>query len=485
MHLDFDACYRAVAARDARFDGRFVTGVRTTGIYCRPVCPARTPNPGNVTFFPHPAAAEAAGFRSCRRCRPEAMPGSRLWDSRGDLVARALRLVDQGVVDAEGVAGLAARLHVSERQLRRDFVAQLGAAPLAVARTRRVQLALQLLHDTDLPVTDVAYAAGFRSLRQFHATLRERCGRPPGELRRGRGPGTGPGITLRLALRPPYAATAMLAYLAARAIPGVEEVVGGRYRRTVATAAGPAVVELVPADDHVRLRLAGGDSRALAGVVARSRALLDLDADPAAVAAALSGDPALAPLVAAEPGLRVPGSFDGFELAVRAVLGQQVTLRGGVTLTGRLVTRCGTPLPHPAGALTHLFPTPRQVAEADLSRLGVPGARLGTLRALAAAADAGTLDLSPAACVDDLRTALTALPGVGRWTADYVALRAGDPDALPAGDLVLRRAAAAAAMAGDERALRLRAESWRPWRGYAAMYLWGAAAGPVAVAQAS
>ena len=476
--LDFEACYRAVGSRDPRFDGRFVTGVRTTGVYCRPVCPARTPLARNVELFPHPAAAEAAGYRSCRRCRPESMPGSRHWDARADLVARALRLIADGAVESTageaegGVAGLAKRLHVSERHLHRSFVAELGVGPLAVARTRRAQLALQLLDQTALPVTEVAYAAGFASLRQFNATMQELYGRTPTQLRDGRRP-LGAGLTLRLSLREPYDGAAILDYLAGRAIPGVEEVTGGSYRRVVATRGGPAVLELRPVGGAAVLTLTGGDARQLAAVVARSRRLLDLDADPAAVAAALGDDPALAGLVTRRPGLRVPGAYDGFELAVRALLGQQVTVRGASTLAGRLVAAVGTPLPQPVGTLAYAFPTADAVAAADLSGLGVPQRRLDALRALAAAVADGQVRLDGADDPAETRQRLLALPGVGPWTVDYLALRAlRDPDAFPAGDLGLQRAAALLGLPATPAGLARYSERWRPWRAYAALHLW-------------
>ena len=336
--LDPDACYRAVASRDARFDGVFVTGVRSTRIYCRPVCPARTPLRRNVEFFSHAAAAEAAGYRSCRRCRPESSPGSPHWDVRADLVGRALRLVADGVADDGGVRAVATRLAVSERHLHRLFVAELGAGPHAVARTRRVQLALRLLDETDLPVADIAFAAGFGSLRQFNAVISALYGRPPTALRADRGAATANGaLTLRLRHRPPYDADALLGWLAARAVPGVEEVAGGILRRIVAGPAGLAVVEVEPRDGGVELRLPIGDPRHLGAVVTTARRVLDLDADPIAVGEVLAGDPRLAPLVAARPGLRVPGAWDGFELAVRAVVGQQVGLAAARAVLGRLV----------------------------------------------------------------------------------------------------------------------------------------------------
>jgi AraC family transcriptional regulator of adaptative response / DNA-3-methyladenine glycosylase II len=486
--LDFNSCYRAVSARDARFDGRFFTGVTSTGIYCRPICPARTPARRNVRFFSAAAAAEGAGFRPCKRCRPEASPGSPDWDVRGDLIGRALRLIDDGVVDDHGVRGLARRLAVTDRHLHRMFVAELGAPPLTVARNRRLRLARRLLTETLMPVTDVAFASGFGSVRQFNASMRETYGQAPSELRGvGRGLGRPATLELRLAVRRPYDSASLLAFLAARAIPGVEKVTADRYVRTVAAATGTApdgtcdtaaeagTIELIPREDHVLLRAPGPSPRGVASLVSRCRRLFDLDADPCAVDDALGADPLLAPLVAARPGLRVPGAFDGFELAVRAVLGQQVSVAAASTLTGRVVARCGTTrtdLSVSADAEpAHLFPTAERLAEADLSGLGLTGGRQRTLRALAAAVAAEELDLDGGADLAETADRLMALPGIGPWTVGYIAMRAlGNPDAFPAADLGLRRAFDALGHSGA--ALEERAERWRPWRAYAAMHLW-------------
>src|SRR5438270_2708689 len=324
MSLDPAVCYRAVASRDARFDGRFFTGVKTTGIYCRPICPARTPLERNVEFFPHAAAAEAAGYRSCRRCRPEAAPGSRAWDATGDIVGRGLRLVADGIVDTAGVPGLAASLGVGERQLHRLFVQRLGAGPLAVARTRRTQLALRLLHETDLPITDIAFGSGFSSVRQFNDSMLAAYGRAPSALRGGARRRAGTGIRLPLAYRAPLDVASITEYLAARAIPGVEEVSATTYRRAVASSAGGGILEGSARGETLTLQLTGTDFPSLPRDVAAARRMFDLDADTATVAEVLAEDPLLAPLVEQRPGLRVPGAYDGFELAVRAVLGQQV-----------------------------------------------------------------------------------------------------------------------------------------------------------------
>jgi len=467
VHEDPDRCYRAVRSRDARFDGRFVTAVRTTGIYCRPSCPAQTPKRENVLFFPHAAAAAAAGFRACKRCRPDAAPGSREWDVRGDLAARALRGIQSGVVDTEGVPGLARRLAVSERHLHRILVAEIGVGPLRLARTRRAQTARMLVEHTDLPLSTVAFSAGFASIRQFNDVMAAEFGCPPGQLRRrpaGSGEATGT-LTLRLPMRLPFAAASLFGFLGARVVPGVEEMADGVYRRVV----DQSVVELEPAagvdDAYVVARIDVEDVRRVASVVARCRRLLDLDADPVAVDEALRADPMLRASVKAAPGIRVPGAVDGFELAVRAVLGQQVSVAAAHTLAGRLVERCGKPLTVARGALTHAFPDATAIADADLDGLGLTGGRIRTLRALArAVADEG-LVIDPIADRDDVRRRLLALPGVGPWTADYIAMRAlGDPDAFPATDLVIARALGTDGVA--------RAERWRPWRAYAAMHLW-------------
>jgi AraC family transcriptional regulator of adaptative response / DNA-3-methyladenine glycosylase II len=599
MTLDFDTCYRAVVARDPRFDGRFFTGVTSTGIYCRPICPARTPARRNLRFFPHAGAAEAAGFRACRRCRPEASPGSPDWNARADLAARAVKLIADGYADEHGISGLARRLAVTERHLRRLLLAELGATPIALARTTRLQTARRLLAETDMPVTEIAFASGFASVRQFNASFREAYGRPPTALRTrtprpGRRPGgaarpsapatggkrvpdgqraagqvpdgqgpaglvpdlrgavgrvadgqgaagrspdgqlvaehvpgtqhaagqgldtrraEGPGVarqepsgdaaadgtwlTLRLACRQPFDGRSLLQFLAARAIAGVEEVARGRYARTVRVPGGSGLVELVPAPAAIggigqtapagraggaqvllRVRLTG--LRGIGQVVSRCRRLFDLDADPQAIAAALAADEALAPLVAARPGLRVPGAYDGFELAVRAVIGQQVSVPAASTLTGRLAARHGTRLDGAAGParpLSVLFPRPADLADADLAGLGLTTARQATLRALAAACAAGRLNLDPGTDPEEIAARLAELPGVGPWTVAYIMMRTGDPDAFPGSDLGLRRAME---RLGFEPG---RAGRWRPWRAYAALHLWAALAEPPGVAE--
>ena len=474
--LDAERCYRAVAGRDARFDGWFFTAVHTTGIYCRPSCPARTPLARNVSFFSTAAAAQGAGFRACRRCRPDAVPGSPEWDVRADVVARAMRLIADGEVERTGVPGLAARLGYSDRQLHRLLVGELGVGPLALARAQRAQTARILIETTDLPMADIAFAAGFASIRQFNDTIREVFATTPTALRgRAPGGGTAPGwLTLRLAARAPYAADEVLLFLGAHAVPGLEEWDGTTFSRVLDLPHGPAVVQLSPAPDGgaavtARLRLA--ELRDLGAAVTRCRRMLDLDADPAAVDEGLGADPALAPLVAGAPGRRVPASPDAPELAIRAVLGQQVSVAGARTLTARVVTAAGIPLPEPVGSLTHAFPRPDALADADLSTVGLTGARRRTVHALAAALADGSVRLDPGADREEASRALLALPGIGPWTSALVGLRGlADPDVWLPGDLALRRSLAA--LGSTDTAA---ATSWRPWRSYAVLHLWALA----------
>ncbi|HSK26487.1 MAG TPA: AlkA N-terminal domain-containing protein [Jiangellales bacterium] len=481
--LDPAACYRAVSGRDPRFDGRVFLGVVTTGVYCRPSCPARTPRPENCRYFATAAAAVAAGFRACRRCRPDALPGSREWDHRTDLAARAVRMIGDGVVDEVGVGGLAGRLHVSDRHLHRVLVAEVGASPQQLARTRRAQTARMLVEQTSLSMTEIAFAAGFASVRQFNDVMRAEFGVVPSALRRrpvpdgasGRVPSGLPTVTLRLRLRPPFARDPLARFLRAHAVPGLERVEpDGSHVRTVPAPGGAATVRVslgqVPDDgDHLPVRMRLGDLADLAGVVARLRRWLDLDADPVQVDHALAADPALLALVAERPGLRVPGAVDGVETAVLAVLGQHVSLRAARTFAARLVEAYGDD----AGDGARVFPRAETLAAADPDEVravtGVTGARARTVVALGQAVAAGALDLRPGADRAHVRRALMSLPGVGPWTTEYVALRSlADPDAYPAGDLVLRRALGVSS-ASEATA---RAERWRPWRGYALLHLW-------------
>jgi AraC family transcriptional regulator of adaptative response / DNA-3-methyladenine glycosylase II len=473
MELDFDACYEAISSRDARFDGRFFTGVSSTGIYCRPICPARTPGRTKVRFFHLAAACEEAGYRPCKRCRPDRSPDSPDWDWRGDLVGRALRLISDGVADTDGVPAIAERLAVSERHLRRLFMAELGASPGAVARTHRAQLARRLIEETTLPMSDVAMAAGFSSIRRFNSTIRETFGNTPSALRKAARIGA-PGCTLRLAYRAPLASDELFGYLAGRATPGVEEVKGSVYRRTVDIAGSKGIVEL-RLDDRGDLTIdAQLDSvEGLAACVRRARHMLDLDADPNAIAGHLSNDPKLRKVVTRVPGLRVPGSFDGFELAVRAILGQQVSVKAATTLAGRLAERFGEPLAEPSGSLTHYFPSPVALAEAPIVQIGLPARRAATINTLARAVRDGDIQLDGTADIDDTKARLLELPGFGPWTVSYITMRAlRDPDAFPASDLGIKQALA---HLGIDPASK-RDERWKPWRSYATLYLWASLA---------
>jgi AraC family transcriptional regulator of adaptative response / DNA-3-methyladenine glycosylase II len=466
---DDDTCYRAVQGRDARFDGWFFTAVRTTGIYCRPSCPAITPKRGNVTFYPSAAAAQRAGYRACKRCRPDASPGSPEWDARGDLAGRALRLIADGVVDRDGVPGLAQRLGYSERQVNRTLVAEVGAGPLALARSQRAQTARILLETTELSSADVAFAAGFSSVRQFNDTVQAVFASTPTQLRDKRhGGGAEPGtIALRLPYRAPMDLDATLSFLGARAIPRVETFEGGTYTRVLQAPHGAALVSLTAGDGTVACRLRLSDQRDLVAVVSRVRRLLDLDADPEAVDAALAADPALAPLVAKRPGLRSPGAVDGFEMAVRAVVGQQVSVAGARTVLGRIAAAYGRPAFE--GEPWLLFPTAAELADVDPATLPMPRARGRTIVALAAAmSGADALALDAGADRHEVRAELLQLAGIGPWTADYLRMRAiSDPDVLLAGDLGVRTAARSLGVDLDSGR-----PDWAPWRSYATHHLW-------------
>lgn len=477
IHNNFDLCYRAIRSRDARFDGRFFTAVISTGIYCRPICPAQTPQAKNVRFYACAAAAEAAGFRACRRCRPETSPGSPDWNVRADLAARALRLIADGVVDSEGVAGLADRLAVSERHLHRELVAEVGAGPLALARTRRAQTARLLIDKTDLPLTKVAFTAGFSSIRQFNDTMQASFGCPPSALRRSAPTSNGDAgkLVLHLSYRPPFDSAALFDFLGRRAIPGVEEVRANYYRRTVELGETRGIIEVEPqrTKPTLVLHLQLNRLQDINVLVQCCRYLFDLDADPTAINGVLEGDPVLAPLIAARPGLRIPGTVNGFEMAVRAILGQQISLAGARTLIGRMVQKFGEPLANADGTLTHFFPAPEAIAQADLEGLGITRGRTRALRALAEQVSAGHLVLEHSADREEVEARLLELPGVGAWTAAYIAMHAlGDPDAFPASDLRLRRALEARGLASDVKSITEHAQVWRPWRGYATMHMW-------------
>jgi AraC family transcriptional regulator, regulatory protein of adaptative response / DNA-3-methyladenine glycosylase II len=482
IDLDHEACYRAVCQRDARFDGRIFTGVKTTGIYCRPVCPARTPLSKNVIFFPTAAAAQEAGFRPCLRCRPETAPDLGAWRGTSNTVSRGLSLIEHGALDGADVDALAGRLGIGERQLRRLFQQHLGASPVAVAQTRRVLLAKQLIHETHLPMTEVAFAAGFGSIRRFNETFRQLFGRSPRELRGAGGPdfsaATAGEIVLLLRYQPPYDWDAMIAFLRHRAIAGVEHVSARHYARTLQLDGLTGTVSVEPADGNaLRATVRFPKLSALPVIIARLRRVFDLGADPLAIAAHLATDPTLEPLVRARPGLRVPGAWDGFELAIRAVLGQQITVGAATRLAGRVVAAHGEALPSPSGPLTHVFPRPDVIAAADLASLGMPRSRAAALSAVAAAAVADPHLFDSNCGLDQAVKRLCAIRGVGEWTAQYIALRQlREPDAFPAADLGLLRA-----IAGREgrqhssSELLDRANAWRPWRAYAAQHLWAAA----------
>ena len=475
--LDRDACWRAHRARDARFDGRFYTAVLSTGIYCRPVCPARTPRPERCVYYPSAAAAQAAGFRPCLRCRPELAPGVAGWRGTANTVARALALIAAGAWgEDDDVESLAERVGVGGRQLRRLFARHVGAPPVRVAQAQRVLLAKRLVAETSLPLSEVAAAAGFGSLRRFNEVMRRTFHRPPTALRRaGEAAGCDGAITLALAHTEPYDWSGLLAFLAARAIPGVEQVVDGAYRRTIALerAVGTVEVRQGPRGGRLQATLRLSRVAALAPAVDRLRRLLDLDADAAAIDAHLSRDRLLARSVRARPGVRVPGAWEPFELAVRAILGQQVSVAAARTLAGRVAARYGAPVPGADPGLARTFPGPEALADADLSGLGLTGARCAALRGLARAVRSEPTLLSPATDLEATVARLAELPGIGRWTAQYVAMRALDePDAFPEGDLGLARALGRGRARCSPATLLARAEAWRPWRAYAAMHLW-------------
>ncbi|MDG4769113.1 AlkA N-terminal domain-containing protein [Solwaraspora sp. WMMD792] len=490
MELDFERCYRVVDSRDQRFDGWFYTGVTSTGIYCRPSCPAVTPKRHNVRFFASAAAAQQAGLRACRRCHPDATPGSPDWDRRADLVGRAMRLIGDGVVDRDGVPGLARRLGYTERHLTRVLTEQVGAGPLALARAQRAQTARILVERTALTVAEIAFAAGFGSVRQFNDTFRTVYGGPPSTLRgrvRPGAPDRAGVITVRLAFRRPMAVDAVLGFLADRAVPGVESADGGGYRRALRLPYGAGTVALTPHDGFLAAALHLADLRDLAPAVSRCRRLFDLDADPAAVDAVLGADPALAAAVAAEPGVRVPGAVDGFELAVRAVVGQQISVSAARRVLARLcaatASRTAPPATGSTGSRTAApadglapFPGPDDLLALPDDAFAMPAARRGTLRALAAGVADGGIGLDPGSDRAELSHRLTALPGIGPWTAGYVAMRAlGDPDVLLGTDLGVRRGAAALGLPASPADLTAHAEHWRPWRSYANLRLWRSA----------
>ncbi|MFE3262684.1 AlkA N-terminal domain-containing protein [Streptomyces sp. NPDC059215] len=519
MHTDTERCVRAVRSKDARFDGWFFTAVLTTGIYCRPSCPVVPPKPENMTFHPSAAACQQAGFRACKRCRPDTSPGSPEWNQRADLVARAMRLIGDGIVDREGVPGLAGRLGYSTRQIERQLLAELGAGPLALARAQRAQTARLLIETTPLPMTEIAFAAGFSSIRTFNDTVREVFALSPSELRdrlprnraaavaragRTVAPGGGTGarkdggtgaqtdggtgavatasgtLSLRLPFRAPLNPDNLFGHLVATAVPGVEEWRDGSYRRTLRLPYGHGIVALTPHADHIGCRLTLSDLRDLTVAISRCRRMLDLDADPVAVDDQLRTDRLLAPLVDKAPGRRVPRTVDEAEFAVRAVLGQQVSTAAARTHAARLVTAHGEPVEDPEGGLTHLFPSPDALAAVDPETLAMPRTRRTTFTTLVRQLADGTLHLGVESDWAEARARLLGLPGFGPWTVDVIAMRAlGDPDAFLPTDLGVRRAAQELGLPSTPAALTARAAAWRPWRAYAVQYLWATDSHPI------
>jgi AraC family transcriptional regulator of adaptative response / DNA-3-methyladenine glycosylase II len=472
---------RARLSRDPRFDGKFFIAVTSTGIYCRPICPASpSPRKGNVRYFGSAAAAAEAGFRPCLRCRPEAAPGTPAWLGTSAVVRRALRLINEGALDEVSVGEFATRVGVGARHLDRLFLQHVGASPLAVAQTRRLHFAKRLIDESDLPMTQIALAAGFGSLRRFNDAFRNAYGRPPRELRRDRreppGHGTGDEVSLALSYRPPYDWDHLRDFLAVRATPGVERVDEQSYGRLIRTDTGHAVIQVRPlaGKDALQLRVQGAPPTALFQIASAARRVFDLAADPALLAAGLESDPLLRPLVRRRPGIRIPGTWDAFECAVRAVLGQQVSVAAARTLAGRLVERVGEPVATAVTGLERLFPTPRTLATADLDGLGLTGARVAALKALGLAVAEGRVTFDRPA--EEVIASLVELPGFGEWTAQYIALRAlGEPDAFLTADLVVRRMATGGGAPLTLKELERRADAWRPWRGYAVMHLWCAA----------
>lgn len=474
--LGFDEMYRAIDARDVRFDGQFVTAVLTTRIYCRPSCPARTPKLENVSFYPTSAAAHEAGFRACKRCLPEAAPGSPQWDIRNDVAARAMRLIASGVIEREGVPGLAARLGYSARQLTRILSAELGAGPLALARAQRANTARLLLVETDLPISDVAFSAGFASIRQCNDTMREVFALSPRKLRarRGRQASGAPNglIDLALPVRQPMDAAGIFAWMLARAIPGVESATPTSFCRHLSLPGGPGHFEVRQAGEGLRLRARVAVLSDLAPLVATVRRLFDADADPIAIDASLGQHPQLRPLVTATPGIRVPGAADPHEMLIRAMVGQQVTVVAASTALTNLANALGETTADGG----RLFPTMASIAERGAEVLRGPAARIKAITGAAAALADGTLSLTVGDDPAELRARLLALPGIGPWTADYVRMRViGDPDVFLPGDVAVRSGAAAAGLPADARALDTWAERTSPWRSYLTAHLWRAA----------
>ncbi|MCF2574419.1 DNA-3-methyladenine glycosylase 2 family protein [Brevibacterium sp. UCMA 11754] len=475
--LTTDQCYQAVAGRDRRFDGMFFTAVHSTGIFCRPSCPARTPLRRNVGFYQTAAAAAEAGFRACKRCRPDASPNSPEWDIRADVTARAVRLIQDGLVDRAGISGLASALGYSPRQLGRVLQSEIGVGPLAIARTERVRTARTLVESTSLSMSEIAFAAGFSSIRQFNDTFRAVYSSTPRDLRSSAGKAhTGQDITVRLAYRPPFDHAHMFRYLSVRAIPGIEDVRGDRYTRSLRLAHGPAVLSLTPgAGDYIECHLRLADTRDLGSAVARARRILDLDADPIAVRATLT-EAGLSALIDRYPGIRSPGTGDPVELAIRTVLGQQISVSAAQTHLNRLVTTYGQVLPDElrVGTVDRVFPTAAAIAEIPDEHWSLPGRRIGTLRALSAHLADGSIDLGPGCDRTEVNDSLLAIPGIGPWSLGYIRMRAlGDPDVLLSSDLGVRKAMEELnGSAKDMTGWTQQSDRARPWRSYITHLLW-------------
>ncbi len=477
MDLDADRCYQACTSNDARFDGRFFAAVRTTGIYCRSVCPAPRPLRKNIEFFPTAAAAEQAGFRACRRCRPDASPGTPAWHGTSAIVTRGLRMIDAGVLDEEGVPALSRKLGIGERHLSRLFVRHLGTSPIAIAQTRRVHFGKRLIEESTLPMARIALTAGFSSVRRFNASMKKSFGLSPMEIRRRAGerlPGSSARLDLRLSYRPPLQWRSLLAFLGQRATPGVETIRGTVYRRTVRIDGETGIIEVRPFDHRsVSLRITGSLSRCVLAIAEKVRDLFDLRADPHTIGTDLMTSGRLKRLIGRRPIPRVPGAWDGFELAVRAILGQQVSVKAATTIAGRLAARYGEPVLEGAQGLKVLFPTPQALASDGIRGCGLPQARARAVTGLARAVSEGDLELDTYADPDEVRAKLRSIPGIGEWTAEYIVMRAlSHPDAFPRGDLGLRKALSENGRPLPAKDLSALAEEWRPWRAYAAMLLW-------------
>ncbi len=478
MSIDSNLCYQALRTRDRRFDGRFFTAVTSTGIYCRPICPARTPKRSNVRFYACAAAAEEAGFRPCRRCHPETAPGTPAWEGTSAIVSRALRLISQGVLDENNVEVLAERVGIGDRHLRRLFLQHLGVAPVAVLRTQRLHLARQLIDETDMSMTGIAFAAGFNSIRRFNQAVLESFRESPTKLRHkaGRPCHDGDPVTIRLAYRPPLAWKQLLDFMSLRAIPGVESIENGAYRRSIEIDGEPGIIEVLPVEDesYLAVRMKLPVMTRIAQVIDRIRRIFDLSADPVRIAEDLGADAVLRPLVLAFPGLRVPGAWDPFELIVRAILGQQISVKAASTIAGCIAQRFGKPVIHKASSrITHIFPNAETLRDADLRVPGLTAVRAQAIRNVAAAACDGRLPRDSSRGLDEAVKLLISINGIGMWTAQYIAMRAyNEPDAFPEGDLGLRHAVSDGGALVSNAELRRMAERWRPWRAYAAMYIW-------------